>query len=33
MTLERAHLPAVPEELASWLAQAQDLDTAGKLLE
>jgi succinate dehydrogenase / fumarate reductase flavoprotein subunit len=33
MTLERASIPAVPEQLTSWLAQAEDLDKAGKLLE
>jgi len=33
MTLEPAPLPAVPEELTSWLARAGDLDPAGRLLE
>jgi succinate dehydrogenase / fumarate reductase flavoprotein subunit len=33
MTLEPAPLPAVSEELTSWLARTGDLDPAGKLLE
>jgi len=33
MTLEPAPLPAVSDELTSWLARAGDLDPAGRLLE
>jgi succinate dehydrogenase / fumarate reductase, flavoprotein subunit len=33
MTLGPARLPAVPDELRSWLAQAGEPDTAGRLLE
>jgi len=33
MTLESAPVPAVSEELTSWLARAGDMDPAGKLLE
>jgi succinate dehydrogenase / fumarate reductase, flavoprotein subunit len=33
MTLEPASLPAVPDELTSWLARAEEPDTAGRLLE
>jgi succinate dehydrogenase / fumarate reductase flavoprotein subunit len=33
MTLEPTPLPAVRDELASWLARAGDLDPAGRLLE
>jgi succinate dehydrogenase / fumarate reductase flavoprotein subunit len=33
MTLERARVPAVSEDLTSWLEPARDVDSAGKLLE
>ncbi|MGH2383317.1 MAG: FAD-binding protein, partial [Candidatus Limnocylindria bacterium] len=33
MTLEPAPIPAVPEELTSWLTRTGDLDPAGRLLE
>jgi len=33
MTLEPAPLPAVPEELASWLARTEEPDPVGRLLE
>ena len=33
MTLEPAPVPAVSDELTSWLARAGDLDPAGRLLE